>query len=150
MMTSSWRGEGGGGHISPGEGLTPHLANEDMQSDLPQEMVFLAPVSLSEPGYGLIFPALPLQECGKDAQLLSVSDAMSTLAGNGSTTYGAGLKCRRGLNDIPTGRDAEGLRGSFFVFPSASNSSATHLPYEPLGSIKVRKSVIIQRDLLFS
>ena len=51
-------------------------------------MVFLAPVSLSETGYGVIFPALPRQECGKDAQLLSVSDAMSTSAGNDSAAYG--------------------------------------------------------------
>lgn len=57
------------GYISPGEGLPTHLADEDMQSDLPQEMVFLAPVSMSEAGYGIIFPAFRLQECGKDAQL---------------------------------------------------------------------------------
>lgn len=36
-----------GAHISQG-GWPPHLINEDMQSDLPQEMVFLAPVSMSE------------------------------------------------------------------------------------------------------
>lgn len=36
-------------------------------------------------------------------------------------------------------------KGVFFFFSLAINSHLTHLPYEPLGSIKVRKSVIIQK-----
>lgn len=101
-------------------------------------------------GYGVIFPALRLQECGKDAQLLSVSGAMSSLAGIDSTAYGVGLRCKGGTCDISTGRDAKRIKRRFCWFSSASNSNATHLPYEPLGSIKVRKRVIIQKGLLFS
>ena len=90
MMTSSL------GHTSPGEVLPPHLASEDMQSDLPQEMVFSGSCIRERTGYGVIFPALRLQECGKDAQLRSVSDAMSTLAGSDSAAYGGWVKMQEG------------------------------------------------------
>ena len=81
---------------------------------------------------------------------VSFSDAMSILAGSDSAAYGVGLGCRRGTDDISTGRDAEGIKRSYCWFSSASSSHVTHLPYEPLGSIKVRKSVIIKKGLLFS
>lgn len=78
----------------PREVLRLYLANEGMQSESSQVVVFLAPVSMSDVGYGIILPALPLQECGKDAQLPPPFDAMSTTAGTDSTTDRVGLRCR--------------------------------------------------------
>lgn len=51
-------------------------------------------------GYGLIFPALQLQECGRmhTVNYCQSLDAMSVLADNDSIALGIGLRCRRGNN----------------------------------------------------
>ena len=48
MMTSTK------GYTSPGEGLPPHLANEDMQFNFPQEDGFVGSCILRQTGYKVI------------------------------------------------------------------------------------------------
>ena len=111
MMTSS-RGVGGT-YLLGRVFLPPHLASEDMQSDSPQqEMVFLAPVSMSDyriRGHLSSTPTTGMWE-GWTTTVVNISREWLRCLW--------GLRCRRGTNGISTGRDATGRKKEeVFVFP---------------------------------
>lgn len=104
-----------------------------------KKMVLLALVSLGKPDTRSSLSTTGMQE--------GCTNYCQSRASDDSIAFWGRLRCRRETNGISTGRDARRIKRSFRGSSSASSSNVTHLPHEPLGSIKVRKIGIIWREL---